>query len=204
VQIFIGLQTSTISYLGWAGLYFVLEFFRRTGWLVPISFFELLNTDFFINLVSPFVIAGSGLFIGNLSKGWRPQAWVGSLLIASFCAATILIPLSILWKMGGWSVLLSAGLFFSRVNWFRFAAGGDTAGIYLFARGLAGPFLFFAPALLVTSWVFRRETLGPENLDFVPFFGVLYFLMQAAFEEFILRIKRKVQPDGSIVWDKDN
>lgn len=200
---FFRLQISTLSYLAWSGLYLVFEFLRHQGWTVDLCLFDTLHADFAINMVSPFLLVACGFFVAYLPASWKPRELFVSLLIGLFCGSLILLFMSLLWNMGGVSLLLGAVLFLSRVNWLRFVAGNDLGGIYLFARGLVGPFLFFAPALLIVSLVFGRENFGYENLDFVPLFGTIYFFLQAIFEELMLRLKGHARKDGSITWAEE-
>jgi hypothetical protein len=66
----------------------------------------------------------------------------------------------------------------------------------MFARGLAAPFVFFAPALIVSCLWVGRSTISIGETDWVPQFGVVYFGIQAWFEEFMLR-RAERQEDGA-------
>jgi hypothetical protein len=92
--------------------------------------------------------------------------------------------------MGGWWIVPGAMLFFSHVNW-MFMSRGDKSTILLVVRGLVGPFVFFAPALVISCFYVGRNTLGLGNTDWVPLFGTIYFGLQAGFEEFMLRRAEK-------------
>lgn len=51
--------------------------------------------------------------------------------------------------------------------------------------------LRFAPALVLSCFYVGRNTLGLGNTDWVPFFGTVYFGLQAGFEEFMWRRAEK-------------
>jgi len=178
---------STYTYLGWAGLYFLLGIWLLLGGRVAKVFGEVLYADILINLVSPVILSGGGTIAAMVKdrfQGFFGLAW--PFLIIT-CTVTILLPGIWIFKMGGWGTLFSAGLFFSRINWFFLQRQEDFEIRHLFTRGMLGPFLFFAPALIITCLITGRQRLSLYNTDWVPLFGVIYFTAQAAFEEFMLR-----------------
>ena len=73
------------------------------------------------------------------------------------------------------------------VGWFGVAKEKLKSVALLFVRGLVGPFLFFAPSLVVATIVVGRSTLTLDETDWVAVFGIVYFMIQAVFEEFLLR-----------------
>lgn len=118
---------SPYYYLAWAGLYLVLGILALAGGAMLAS------------------------VIKDLFKGIPWLAWP---FLAALWALTIWMPGALLFKLGGWGVLLSALLFFSKVDWFFIVDGGDKHSLVMFARGIFRPFVFFAPALIVSClWV---------------------------------------------------
>ncbi len=60
------------------------------------------------------------------------------------------------------------------------------------SRGLLGPYVFLAPALIVSCLVLGRNTISIHQTDWIALFGIVYFLTQAGFEEFMLRRSRRM------------
>ncbi|MCU0607511.1 MAG: hypothetical protein MUF78_08880 [Candidatus Edwardsbacteria bacterium] len=178
---------SAYTYLAWAGLYLLLGFWQWLGGSVPVVFGQNLAADIVINIASPWVLSGL-VTIATLAEsrflGFSGWAWP---FFAITCVLTIVLPGLWIFKMGGWGTLLGAALFFTRANWFILRRQQDVSLVLLFARGIFGMFAFFAPALVITCLVLGRNTLGLHNTDWVPLFGVIYFVAQAAFEELMLR-----------------
>jgi hypothetical protein len=181
------LYPSTISYIAWALLYALLLVF---GWFhagVPRLFAGILLADVIINIVSPFIIGAGGFLAALLLKrGVRVPWGAYPFLLLAFLLG-IAVPVAVLFRFGGWLLLAGAFLFFMRVNWMYMERGADRWTVHLLVRGLVGPFAFFAPALVISCLYVGRNTLGLENRDWVPLFGVIYFGIQAGFEEFMLR-----------------
>ena len=182
---------SSQLYLGWAALYLGLGFLALAGVPVPLFFGQSLTADIMINMASPFILAGGGMLAAMARDRFRGVPWLAWPLMLGLWAGTILLPGLWLFKLGGWAVLLTAALFFSRINWFFLQEGDDPHTKLLFARGLLGPFVFFAPALVITCLLLGRRTLSYRDTDWVPMFGVIYFAIQAWFEEFMLRRAEK-------------
>jgi hypothetical protein len=178
---------STYTYVAWAGLYFLLGAWMFFGGRISRVFGENLGADIVINLASPFILGG-GLIVANLvDERFAGVPWLAWPFLAALCGATIVVPAMVIFHLGGWGALLGAALFFSRVNWFFFKRSHDIGWLHLFARGLWGPFAFFAPALAITCLVLQRNTVSVHQTDWVPLFGVIYFCAQAGFEELMLR-----------------
>ena len=190
----VALYPSTVSYIAWALLYALLLAFGWFGAALPHIFADILFADFIINLVSPFIIGGGGIVFtlatGALAdRGKRLPPGAYPIMLAALVFG-IIVPAAVMLHLGGWWILPGAVLFFSRVNWmFMGRRDGRTAMLVL--RGLVGPFAFFAPALVLSCFYVGRNTLGLENTDWVPFFGTVYFGLQAGFEEFMWRQAEK-------------
>jgi hypothetical protein len=183
---------SPYYYLAWAGLYLILGLLALAGVPIPLFFGRNLAADVMINLASPFIFVGGGFLAGVLADRFRDVPWLAWPFLLGLWALTILLPGLWLFKLGGWSVFLTALLFFSRVDWFFLQQGGDRHTLVMFARGLAAPFVFFAPALIVSCLWVGRSTISIGETDWVPQFGVVYFGIQAWFEEFMLRRAEKM------------
>ena len=72
------------------------------------------------------------------------------------------------------------------------------AVVLFFIRGLFGPFIFTTPALLLSSWAVGRRSLSLDEMDWVPLAGIIYFSLQAAFEEVALRFLDRRKPDTAV------
>lgn len=178
---------SPYYYLVWAGLYLTLGILALAGVRVPLFFGKNLAADVLINMVSPFILAGGAMLASVIKDRFQGVPWLAWPFLVGLWALTIWMPGVLLFKLGGWAVLLSALLFFSRVDWFFLQQGGDRHTLVMFARGLLGPFVFFAPALIISCLWVGRDTISINQTDWVPQFGVVYFSIQAWFEEFMLR-----------------
>jgi hypothetical protein len=190
------LYPSTVSYIAWALLYALLLAFGWLGAEPPRLFTDILFADFIINLVSPFIIGGGSIVfalaagaLANRGKRFPPGAY--PIMLAALVFG-IVVPAAVMLHVGGWWILPGAALFFSRVNW-MFMANKDGRTAMLMIRGVVGPLAFFAPALVLSCLYVGRNTLGLENTDWVPFFGTVYFGLQAGFEEFMWRQAEKKQ-----------
>jgi len=184
------LRGSTWSYVAWAVLYAGLWLIPAKS--IPVLFAETLGADFFINISTPFLVGGTAFLYSVLAKrGWQRLRWTVWLFLGGAALVCLIVPLIVIFDAGGWSWLAGTLLFFSRLGWFFHRTGQTREIAIVFARGLAGPWLFMAPALLISAWVVGRNELGFQNLDWVPLFGLIYFGIQAAFEEFMLRLSRK-------------
>ncbi len=187
------LRPASWIYAGWALLYAATWLLPHFGQQIPVWFAQTLAADFLINLGTPFLVAGSGLVYLAFTERPRRVRWFIWPLLALIAAACTAPPLMVLHKAGGWLLLTSTLLFFTHAGW-HLHRHRDAVGLgLLFARGLFGPWLFMVPALVISGVVVRRQTLGFENTDWVPLFGVIYFGIQAAFEEFMLRQAAKAQ-----------
>jgi hypothetical protein len=180
-------HSSTLSYLGWAGLFLGAGLYQLGGGVISDDFAELLYADFFINLASPFILGGGAILVLRFTRDSRRVKWYEIVILTVVFAVTIAVPSVILLGVGGWPLLLGAALFFSKVGWFGVVKERAKTIALLIVRGFAGPFFFFLPALLVATTVVGRSTLGINETDWVAVFGTVYFLIQAAFEEFLLR-----------------
>ena len=183
------LRGSTWSYIAWALIYAGL-------WLIPVKsvpelFAEILAADFFINITTPFLVGGAAFIYSILAKRGARLSWKAWLLVAGTASVCLLVPLIIIFDAGGWRLLAGAVLFLSRLGWFFHRTGEGREIVIVFLRGLVGPWLFMAPALVISGIAVGRQTLGFENLDWVPLFGLIYFGLQAGFEELVLRRSRK-------------
>lgn len=180
-------HSSTWSYVGWAGLYLCVGLYQSAGGSIPEDFAELLFADFFINLVSPFILGGGALLVVYLGRGSAGVKWYEVVILAIVSVVTLVIPAVVLFGVGGLVLFLSALLFFAKIGWFGVAKEKIKSVALLFVRGLVGPFLFFAPSLVVATLAVGRSTLQLDETDWVAVFGIVYFLIQAVFEEFLLR-----------------
>jgi len=187
-------HASTWSYLGWAGLYLCVGLYQSIGGSISEEFAELFVADFFINLASPFILGGGAVLAVWLGGGTSGTKWYELILLTVVFVVTMVIPAAVLFGVGGLPLFLSALLFFSKVGWLGIAKGKGKLVALLIVRGFAGPFLFFVPSLLISTVVVGRSTLGLNETDWVALFGVIYFLIQAIFEEFLLR---KTDESGS-------
>ncbi|MDI6738876.1 MAG: hypothetical protein QME74_00750 [Candidatus Edwardsbacteria bacterium] len=154
---------------------------------VPVVFAETLVADFLINLGTPFIVGAAGIVYVVFSERTRPVPWYGWPLLAALALACVGIPFGILYQAGGWLLVTSTALFFSHAGWFFHRRKDARGAARLFIRGLFGPWLFMVPALLLSCLYVGRNDLGFDNTDWVPLFGMIYFGIQAGFEEFMLR-----------------
>lgn len=190
-------HASTWNYLGWAALYLFVGLHQLSGGHISKEFAEIIFIDFLINLASPFILGGIVFLNHHLGSGIRGIKRHEFVVIGSVFSATILLPGIFLFEIGGLVLFLSALLFFVRLGWYGPLKERGKVLSMLFIRGLAGPFVFFVPALLISTIAVGRSTLETTETDWVALFGVIYFLLQAAFEEFMLRRSEKVSLDTS-------
>lgn len=168
---------------GYAGL----GIYQLCGGVIAKTFGEGLAADAMINMVSPFVLAGGGTVAALIASKSKGTPWYAYPFLLLLFGVTIALPGAILFHLGGWALLLSAGMYFSKVNWFFLVRDDRQAMGMMFARGLLGPFIFFAPALVVSCLVLGRNTISIDQTDWIAIFGVIYFAAQSVFEEFMLR-----------------
>lgn len=187
-------HNSTWSYVAWAGLYLFAGLYQLAGGRVSGDLAGVLYADFFINLVSPFVLAGGALVLVQVSEGIKRVKWHEWFVLLVIFAVTIVLPAVVLLGVGGTPLFLSALLFFSKFSWYGPAKERGKSLALLFIRGIAGPFLFFTPALVVSTLLVGRSTLTMDETDWVAVFGIVYFLIQAVFEEFMLRKSEESLP----------
>lgn len=188
---------STYTYLGWAGFYLLLGVYQGLVGRISTTFGEILGADILINIASPIILSGGGTIATMVQggfKGFFGLAWPFMIIT---CVVTIVLPGLWIFKMGGWGTLFSAALFFSRINWLFLQRDGDLEIRHLYTRGILGPILFLTPALITTCLVMGRRSLSMHATDWVPLFGVIYFTLQAAFEEFMLRRAAEKQNNSS-------
>jgi hypothetical protein len=184
-------HSSTWSYVGWAGLYLFLGIYQLVGGKISPEFGEVFYIDFFINLVSPFVLAGGAFVVVQLDRGMKGVKWHEWFVFVVVFVVAIVIPAIVLFGVGGVPLFLSGLLFFLKLSWYGPAKEKGKTIALLFIRGIAGPFVFFAPALLISTLAVGRSTLTTDESDWVALFGVIYFLLQAVFEELLLRKAEK-------------
>ena len=180
-------HVSSITYAAWAVGYAGLGVYQLCGGTVSRTFGEGLAADVMINLVSPFVLAGGVTAAALIGSNFKGTPWFAYPFLLALFGLTIALPGAVVFHLGGWGLLISAAMYFSKINWFFLLREDDQQLGMLFARGLFGPFIFFAPALIVSCLVLRRNTISITETDWVPLFGIVYFLTQAGFEEFMLR-----------------
>jgi len=187
---------STLTYIAWTMLYGALTVFSLFRRAVPRLFAEILLADVVINMVSPLLIGAAALLAGALAKGSPTAPWTLYPLLILGVGLLLIFPVALSLHLGGWWMLAGAALFFGHLNWIflRRRAGNYIA--LLAVRGIAGPFFFFAPALIIACLYVGRNTLGMENTDWVPIFGTVYFAIQAGFEEFMLRRAGRQTPSS--------
>ena len=195
-------HTSTWSYVAWSGLYALVGIYQLAGGRISSDLGGLFFVDFFVNLVMPFNLLGVALVVAQFSEGFTEVKWSEWFVLVIVFLVTIVLPAVVLVGLGGLPVLFGAVLFVSKFSWYGSAKERGKTLFLLFARGIGGPFLFFAPALLVSTILVGRSTLAFNETDWVAVFGVIYFLTQAVFEEFLLRRIEKTLPkalkeDGS-------
>ncbi len=178
---------STIAYVAWAAGYAGLGVYQLCGGRISTAFGEGLAADAMINMVSPFVLAGGFTVTTLIDSRFRGTPWFAYPFLLVLFGLTIALPAALLLHWGGWALLISAGMYFSKLNWFFLIREDQKTLGMLFARGLFGPFVFLAPALIVSCLVLGRNTISISQTDWVSLFGIVYFLAQAAFEEFMLR-----------------
>ena len=188
---------STRQYLFWACLYAALGLLRGP-WTTPVlRFFGIMvGVDVILNFWGVFLIPAS-LFVWAFFEGVveavarskpREVPWVRGLIAIS-------VPLGLLLLLGwmvaeslGWIALAFVLLFYAKLNWYAIhKEQGLGVPLLLAARGLAGIFVFFVPALIISSWYVGRNSLSSHRPDWVPLFGVIYFTLQAVWEEVVLR-----------------
>lgn len=184
---------STWSYVAWAGLYLFTGLYQLAGGRISGGLAEIFYVDFFINLVSPFVLAGGAFVFLRFDEGFRRVKWHELFVLLVVFVVTIVLPAVVLFGVGGAPLFLSALIFFTKFSWYGPAKERGKSLALLFIRGVAGPFLFFVPALVVSTLLVGRSTLSIDETDWVAVFGVVYFLIQAVFEELMLR-----KTEGSI------
>jgi hypothetical protein len=168
---------------GYAGL----GVYQLLGGKISTVFGEGLAADAMINMVSPFVLVGGGTVAALISSKFKGTPWFAFPLLLALFGLTIAFPGALLFHWGGWALLLSAGMYFSKVNWFFLIRDDRQVMGLMFARGLIGPFVFLAPALVVSCLILGRNTISITETDWVSIFGIVYFLTQMIFEEFMLR-----------------
>ncbi len=194
------LHHSTWSYIGWAFLYAGLEVAAPARSSSRRLFAEILGVDFMVNTAMPFLIGGAAGLTTLFAKQQKKVPWPAWVLAGGSASACLIAASLIIFRAGGGLALAGALLFLSRLGWFYRRTGKARDIGMAFARGLFGPWLFMAPALVISAVVVGRQTLGFSNLDWVPLFGLIYFGMQAGFEEFMLRRiekpgKKRIQPE---------
>ena len=190
------IHKSTWSYIGWALLYAGLWFVQPGNSSAPKLFAEILGADLIVNIATPFLIGGAGIITVLFAKQSKKVPWFAWALaggLGLFCLAGAAI---VIFDAGGWLVLAGTLLFLARLGWFFRRTGNAREIGMAFIRGLAGPWLFMLPALLIAGFSVGRRNLGFENLDWVPLFGTVYFGTQAGFEEFLLRLIEKPSGKG--------
>jgi len=185
---------STYGYLGWAGMYLLLGIWLLCGGRVAKMFGEALYADILINFVSPWVLSGAVVIDTMMENRFQGFSGLAIPFLMITCVVTIVLPGIWIFKMGGCGTLFSGALFFTHINWFYLRRKQDLPLKYIAARGMLGPFLFFAPALIITCLVTGRQRLSLHNTDWVALFGIIYFISQAVFEEFMLRRVMEVKP----------
>lgn len=181
------LRPSTWSYIGWGVLYLTL-------WLVPVPWLPLpevfaatVVADFFINGATPFLLIGAGLVYALVTARTTQVPALVWPLVVGLTAVCVVVPLVMLLEVGGWLLLASTALVFSRAGWLL-RRSGDARGVaMLLARGLLGPWLFMLPALGLSCLYMGSVQLGFANTDWMPLFGFVYFALEAVFEELMLR-----------------
>lgn len=184
---FLSLSRSTVIYIAWAVAYAGLGFYQLSGGRISTAFGEGLAADAMINMVSPFVLSGGYAITSLFDEKLKGTPWFAYPFLLVFFGLTIALPAALLLHWGGWTLLISAGMYFSKLNWFFLVREDHRALGLLFARGLFGPFIFLAPALIVSCLALGRDTISIRETDWVALFGIVYFLAQAGFEEFMLR-----------------
>jgi hypothetical protein len=181
------LRPSSWVYAAWTLLYAALWLFPFNGEKIPRVFAEILAADFLINLGTPFIVFGASMVYLAFTEKPRRVRWFIWPLLALLAAACVGIPFGVLHKAGGWLLVTGTVLFFTHAGWFMHRHKDGVGLGLLFVRGLFGPWLFMVPALMISGMVVKRQTLGFENTDWVLLFGIIYFGIQTAFEEFMLR-----------------
>jgi|GEM_PF-2078667 hypothetical protein len=187
------LRPSSWVYAAWTLLYAMLWLFPLNGGKIPRVFAETLAADFLINLGTPFIIFGAGMVYMAFTERPRRVKWFVWPLLVLLALGCVGVPFTLLYKAGGWLLVTGTVLFFTHAGWFLHRHQDGVGLGMLFARGLLGPWLFMVPALVVSALVVKRQTLGFENTDWVPLFGIIYFGIQTAFEEFLLRMVLKAR-----------
>jgi hypothetical protein len=161
-------HASTWTYILWAAIYLLLEILRRRGVKTPRLFGEILGIDVIMNFLTPFIFIGSLFFSIVLSSRTAGVPWVQIVAAAAFPLALLLYLSFFVLEAGGVGLLVGTVIFYTRIN---------------------------VPAMVLSSWSVGRHSLTLARTDWVPLFGIVYFSLQAVFEEILLRFLDRRLPE---------
>lgn len=187
-------KLSTLQYLALAAAYWTFWAAQMRGAEIPswIRYFleNMVFVDIAMNMASPWLYGIISLLLSMYLQGREFGAsWVALMMFAGFpFIAFFLLMCWMVFGIGGWMLLASSLVVMARLNWFALQRkqGAKAAALALFVRGWGGIFFFLVPPMIFSAWYAEKHGIYLKDAGMLQ--GGLYFTLQAAFEEAMLRL----------------